>query len=174
MAGVWASTARFLMEGLAALDGALRQRGSHIVASYLVSDLQQDWRYGADWFEEHLLDYEPASNWGNWAYLAGACSDPQRTGAFNALRQARQYDPDTAYVSLWLAELRSLPQHLRHTPFLLSQLQIIPSWSRYRSSGGLICLARLARPTGVSPLQPDCGRCAWPGTAPDRHARRPA
>ena len=42
----------------------------------------------------------------------------------NALRQARQYDPQADYVSLWLPELRSVPQHLRHTPFLLSGLQL--------------------------------------------------
>lgn len=104
--------------------GFMSNRGRQVVASYLVNDLQQDWRHGAAWFEEHLLDYDPASNWGNWAYLAGVGSDPRHGRIFNALRQARQYDPDAAYVSLWLPELRSVPQHLRHTPFLLSHLQL--------------------------------------------------
>ncbi|TBV00482.1 DASH family cryptochrome [Phytopseudomonas dryadis] len=104
--------------------GYLSNRGRQVVASYLISDLQQDWRHGAAWFEEHLIDYDPASNWGNWAYLAGVGSDPRLKGMFNALRQARQYDPQAAYVSLWLPELRSIPEHLRHTPFLLPQLQL--------------------------------------------------
>lgn len=56
--------------------------------------------------------------------LAGVGSDPRRQRMFNALRQARQYDPQADYVSLWLPELRSVPQHLRHTPFLLSGLQL--------------------------------------------------
>ncbi|MBD2836861.1 DASH family cryptochrome [Pseudomonas sp. JM0905a] len=103
--------------------GWMSSRGRQIVAAYLVNDLQQDWRYGAAWFEEHLLDYDPASNWGNWAYLAGVASDPQRALAFNALRQARQYDPEATYVSLWLPELRGLPVEQRHTPFMLSELQ---------------------------------------------------
>ncbi|MBC9252923.1 DASH family cryptochrome [Pseudomonas alcaligenes] len=107
-----------------AATGFMSNRGRQVVASYLVNDLEQDWRYGAAWFEEHLLDYDPASNWGNWAYLAGVGSDPRHKRQFNALRQARQYDPDGAYVSLWLPELRSIPQHLRHTPFLLPQLQL--------------------------------------------------
>ncbi|MBD9483409.1 DASH family cryptochrome [Pseudomonas sp. PDM14] len=107
-----------------AATGFMSNRGRQIVASYLVNDLQQDWRHGAAWFEEHLLDYDPASNWGNWAYLAGVGSDPRHQRMFNALRQARQYDPDGAYVSLWLPELRSVPAHLRHTPFLLSHLQL--------------------------------------------------
>jgi len=107
-----------------AATGYLSSRGRQVVAAYLVGDLQQDWRHGAAWFEEHLLDYDPASNWGNWAYLAGVASDPQRRPTFNALRQARQYDPDATYVSLWLPELRDVPQALRHTPFLLSHPQL--------------------------------------------------
>ena len=107
-----------------AATGFMSNRGRQVVASYLVNDLQQDWRHGAAWFEEHLLDYDPASNWGNWAYLAGVGSDPRHGRLFNALRQARQYDPDASYVSLWLPELRNVPPHLRHTPFLLSQLQL--------------------------------------------------
>ncbi|AYF89260.1 DASH family cryptochrome [Pseudomonas sp. DY-1] len=105
------------------MTGWMSSRGRQVVAAYLVNDLQQDWRYGAAWFEEHLLDYDPASNWGNWAYLAGVASDPRRARAFNALRQARQYDPDASYVSLWLPELRGLPIEQRHTPFMLSELQ---------------------------------------------------
>ncbi|MBB2494370.1 DASH family cryptochrome [Aquipseudomonas ullengensis] len=107
-----------------AATGFMSNRGRQVVANYLVNDLEQDWRHGAAWFEEHLLDYDPASNWGNWAYLAGISSDPRQKELFNALRQARQYDPDGAYVSLWLPELRSVPAHLRHTPFLLSHLQL--------------------------------------------------
>ena len=107
-----------------AATGFMSDCGRQIVAAYLVGDLQQDWWHGAAWFEEHLLDYDPASNWGNWAYLAGVASDPRAQGQFNALRQARQYDPDGAYVGLWLPELQAVPPHLRHTPFLLSHLQL--------------------------------------------------
>ncbi|PZW63677.1 deoxyribodipyrimidine photo-lyase [Pseudomonas sp. URMO17WK12:I1] len=104
--------------------GYMSNRGRQVVASYLVSDLQQDWRHGAAWFEEHLIDYDPASNWGNWAYLAGVGSDPRLKRTFNALKQARQYDPQGEYVSLWIPELRNLPENLRHTPFLLQAQQL--------------------------------------------------
>lgn len=103
-----------------AATGFMSNRGRQVVASYLINDLQQDWRHGAAWFEEHLIDYDPASNWGNWAYLAGVGNDPRQNRVFNALRQARAYDPDAQYVSLWLPELRDVPQALRHTPFLLA------------------------------------------------------
>ena len=125
-----------------AATGFMSNRGRQVVASYLINDLQQDWRHGAAWFEEHLIDYDPASNWGNWAYLAGVGNDPRQNRVFNALRQARTYDPDAQYVTLWLPELRDVPQALRHTPFLLAgghlrtlgypQLTRIPeSWKPY-------------------------------------------
>ena len=107
-----------------AATGFMSQVGRQIVTAYLVGDLQQDWCHGAAWFEEHLLDYDPASNWGNWAYLAGVASNPRTHGQFNVLRQARQYDPEGAYVGLWLPELHGVPPQLRHTPFLLSHLQL--------------------------------------------------
>ncbi|WAC46026.1 DASH family cryptochrome [Pseudomonas sp. SL4(2022)] len=125
-----------------AATGFMSNRGRQVVASYLINDLQQDWRHGAAWFEEHLIDYDPASNWGNWAYLAGVGNDPRHNRVFNALRQAREYDPEAHYVSLWLPELREVPQALRHTPFLLAgghlrslgypQLEAIPdNWKPY-------------------------------------------
>ena len=109
-----------------AATGFMSNRGRQVVASYLVSDLQQDWRHGAAWFEEHLIDYDPASNWGNWAYLAAVGADPRLKHMFNALKEARRYDPLGEYVSLWIPELRNLPPHLRHTPFLLSPAELEP------------------------------------------------
>lgn len=128
-----------------AATGFLSNRARRIVAGYLVGELKQDWRHGAAWFEEHLLDHEPASNWGNWAYLAGLCSDPRSAEAFNSLRQARLHDPDAAYVSRWLPELAPLPVALRHTPFMLPASQrealgyvqlrdIPPAWAPYLAS----------------------------------------
>lgn len=128
-----------------AATGFISNRARRIVAGYLIGELKQDWRHGAAWFQEHLLDYEPASNWGNWAYLAGLCSDPRSAEAFNSLRQARLYDPEATYVSHWLPELEPLPVALRHTPFLLPASQrealgyaqlreIPPTWGPYLSS----------------------------------------
>lgn len=45
-----------------------------IVAAYLIHQLRVNWLKGAAWFEEKLLDYGPASNYGNWAHAAGVGS----------------------------------------------------------------------------------------------------
>jgi deoxyribodipyrimidine photo-lyase len=81
--------------------GFMSNRGRQNVASYLIHDLHQDWRWGAAWFEHQLIDHDPALNWGNWKYLAGTGTDVRDT-AFDVAQQARRYDPQGKYVRTWL------------------------------------------------------------------------
>lgn len=80
--------------------GFMSNRGRQNVASYLIFDLRVDWRYGAAHFEEHLLDYDPCSNWGNWVAAAGLTG--QRVNRFNTRKQLSDYDPGGEYVRHWL------------------------------------------------------------------------
>lgn len=98
--------------------GYMSNRGRQNVASFLIKDLGVDWRLGADYFEQHLLDYDPASNWGNWAYLAGTGADPREDRWFNVLSQGQRYDPDGSYVRHWLPHLRNIPDSCVHWPWL--------------------------------------------------------
>ncbi len=87
------------------LTGFMSNRGRQNVASYLVNDLQLDWRYGAAYFEEQLIDYDVCSNWGNWAYLAGVGNDSRENRAFNIEKQANDYDKNNTYRNLWLNKI---------------------------------------------------------------------
>jgi deoxyribodipyrimidine photo-lyase len=84
------------------LTGFMSNRGRQIVASYLCNDLKLDWRYGAAYFEQELIDYDVASNWGNWAYLAGVGNDPRGNRYFDVAKQARQYDAGGEYRRRWI------------------------------------------------------------------------
>lgn len=84
-----------------AATGWMSNRGRQNVASYLVHDLGLDWRLGAWWFEHHLLDYDPCSNWGNWQYVAGVGNDPREGRRFDPERQALMYDPEGDHVRRW-------------------------------------------------------------------------
>ena len=81
--------------------GFLSNRGRQIVASCLVNELSLDWRYGAAWFENQLCDYDVASNWGNWQYIAGVGVDPRGGRHFNLQKQTEMYDPDRKYINRW-------------------------------------------------------------------------
>ncbi|WP_350557590.1 DASH family cryptochrome [Psychrobacter sp. CAL346-MNA-CIBAN-0220] len=81
--------------------GYLSNRGRQIVASCFIHELGLDWRYGASYFEQHLIDYDVGSNWGNWQYLAGVGADPRGCRQFNLKKQTQQYDPNGDFINKW-------------------------------------------------------------------------
>jgi len=73
--------------GTGLIDASLRElfrtgytsnRTRQNVASFLSKRLNIDWRVGAEWYECMLVDYDCASNWGNWQYVAGVGNDPAK------------------------------------------------------------------------------------------------
>lgn len=87
--------------------GYMSNRGRQIVASCFVNELQLDWRFGAAYFEQQLIDYDVAANWGNWQYIAGVGMDPRGGRHFNIDKQTRQYDPDGEFIRKWHGEVSS-------------------------------------------------------------------
>lgn len=81
--------------------GYMSNRGRQIVASCFIHELGLDWRYGASYFEQHLIDYDVASNWGNWQYLAGVGADPRGCRQFNLSKQTQQHDPKGEFIDKW-------------------------------------------------------------------------
>lgn len=81
--------------------GFMSNRGRQVVASYLIHRMRIDWRLGAAYFEKMLIDHDPASNYGNWLYIAGVGNDPRGGREFNIERQTQQYDAEGNYVKLW-------------------------------------------------------------------------
>jgi deoxyribodipyrimidine photo-lyase len=100
--------------------GWMSNRGRQNAASFLVKDLKVNWVMGAEYFESLLIDYDPASNYGNWNYVAGVGSDPREDRYFNQLTQARAYDPQADFVRLWCTELKNVPGEKAHRPDLLT------------------------------------------------------
>ena len=84
--------------------GYMSNRGRQIVASYFVNELNLDWRYGAAYFEQQLIDYDVAVNWGNWQYLAGVGADPRGRRWFDMDKQTKRYDPDKSFIIKWCGE----------------------------------------------------------------------
>lgn len=93
--------------------GFLSNRGRQLAASCLVNELELDWRYGAAYFQEQLLDYDPASNWGNWQYIANVGADPRGQRRFDLEGQTRKYDPDGAYIDYWQGDAGAMPLDTR-------------------------------------------------------------
>jgi len=100
--------------------GYMSNRGRQNVASFLSQNLNIDWRLGAAYFEQKLIDYDVCSNWFNWAHNSRAGLDP-RNRYFNVVNQAKKYDKDGEYVKTWLPELKNLPADQVHEPWVLNQ-----------------------------------------------------
>ncbi|SBS65987.1 DASH family cryptochrome [Vibrio atlanticus] len=98
--------------------GYMSNRGRQLAASCLIYELGIDWRHGAAYFESQLIDYDVASNWGNWAYIAGALNSQVNTQTnkqknanqaqpkshhFDLAKQTDMYDPDHAFINKWNA-----------------------------------------------------------------------
>jgi deoxyribodipyrimidine photo-lyase len=89
-----------LMRQLVA-TGWMSNRGRQIAASCLINELDGDWRFGAAFFEKHLIDYDVGSNYGNWQYIAGVGSDPRGGRHFNLSKQTAEHDPSGLFIAKW-------------------------------------------------------------------------
>ena len=89
--------------------GHMHNRVRMIVASFLCKHLLIDWRWGESYFASKLLDYEQASNVGNWQWAAGSGVDAAPYfRIFNPTEQIKKFDKDLVYIKKWIPELNSL------------------------------------------------------------------
>ena len=108
------------------VTGRMHNRGRMIVASYLTKHLLCHWKIGLKWFEDCLIDWDPASNAMGWQWSAG--SGPDATPyfrVFNPVTQLDKFDKDRSYVGRWIAEGYANPHD-----DAVSYFQAIPrSWA---------------------------------------------
>ncbi len=105
--------------GVALVDAAMRQmyvtgtmhnRARMVAASYLTKHLLTDWRIGQRWFEECLIDWDPAANAMGWQWVAGSGPDAAPYfRVFNPDGQAEKFDPSATYRQRFVAELSATP-----------------------------------------------------------------
>jgi len=91
-----------------------------VAASFLVKDLHIDWTRGARWFLGHLVDGDLASNNHGWQWTAGTGTDASPYfRIFNPTTQAKEHDPDGAYIRRWIPELAGVPAPTVFEPWRL-------------------------------------------------------
>ncbi len=85
--------------------GFMHNRVRMVAASFLCKHLLIDWRWGEAYFALKLLDYEQASNVGNWQWAAGSGTDAAPYfRIFNPSEQARKFDGSGEYIVKWIPE----------------------------------------------------------------------
>ncbi len=89
------------------LTGYMHNRVRMISASFLIKHLLVDWRWGEAYFAEKLLDYELASNNGNWQWVASTgCDAAPYFRIFNPIAQQQKFDKDFEYVKRWIPDFK--------------------------------------------------------------------
>lgn len=107
--------------------GRMHNRLRMVTASFLVKDLHISWRWGERYFAQHLLDYDPCLNNGNWQWAASTGCDAQPYfRIFNPWLQQQKFDPDALYIKRWLPELAGLPAKRLHRWYQAGDARIYP------------------------------------------------
>jgi len=98
--------------------GWMHNRVRMIVASFLVKDLLIDWRHGARWFWDTLVDADLANNTLGWQWAAGCGADAAPYfRVFNPVLQGEKFDANGEYVRRWVPELAELDAKWVHAPW---------------------------------------------------------
>lgn len=84
-----------------ATTGRMHNRIRMVCASYLIWDMNADWREGERHFARYLEDYHPSANAGNWLWIAR--QPPFRVMSPDA--QATKYDRQGDYVRAWITSV---------------------------------------------------------------------
>lgn len=99
--------------------GWMHNRLRMITASFLVKDLQIDWRWGERYFLQHLLDADFAANNGGWQWSASCGYDAAPYfRVFNPTTQSQRFDQDGEFIRQFCPELAELDAKSIHQPSL--------------------------------------------------------
>ncbi len=89
--------------------GYMHNRVRMITAGFLCKHLLIDWRWGEAYFASKLLDYELASNNGNWQWAAGTgCDAAPYFRVFNPETQLKKFDKELIYINKWIIDFNEL------------------------------------------------------------------
>ena len=102
--------------------GWMHNRVRMVAASFLTKHLLIDWRLGAAWFWQMLVDADWANNSAGWQWVAGTGTDAAPyVRIFNPVAQSRRFDPAGDYLRAWLPQLARLPDRYIHAPWTASR-----------------------------------------------------
>lgn len=102
--------------------GWMHNRLRMIVASFLMKDLLIDWRWGEKYFQQMLIDYDPASNIGGWQWAASTGTDAvPYFRIFNPTTQSKKNDPSGKFIREYVTELTEVSDKSIHEPHKMSK-----------------------------------------------------
>ncbi|OAA38050.1 cryptochrome-2 [Metarhizium rileyi] len=98
--------------------GWMHHLGRHSVACFLTrGGCYIDWERGAEVFEVHLLDHEPACNAGNWQWLSCTAFFSQYFRCYSPVSFGQKWDKNGGLIRKWVPELKDLDSKYIYEPW---------------------------------------------------------
>ena len=105
--------------------GYMHNRLRMVVGSFLVKDLGIDWRWGEQYFAQHLNDFDLSANNGGWQWVSSSGCDAQPYfRIFNPVSQSEKFDAEGKFIRRYLPQLAQLPNKVLHAPWTGKPLEL--------------------------------------------------
>ena len=105
--------------------GYMHNRLRMVVASFLTKDLGVDWRWGEQYFAQHLIDFDLSANNGGWQWASSSGCDAQPYfRIFNPVTQSQKFDPQGKFIKRYLPQLKGLEGADLHAPWEAKPLSL--------------------------------------------------
>ncbi|CAO1623420.1 unnamed protein product [Parajaminaea phylloscopi] len=102
--------------------GWMHHLGRHSVAAFLTrGQCFISWERGAEVFDEYLLDWDPASNAGNWMWLSASAFFSQFFRVYGLATFPAKYDKSGYLVRKFCPELKDFPDRYIYAPWTAPQ-----------------------------------------------------
>ncbi len=102
--------------------GWINFRMRAMLVSFLVHNLDQDWRTGVYHLAQQFLDYEPGIHYPQFQMQAGT-TGVNTIRMYNPIKQSKDHDPDGLYIKKWIPELSQVPSQFVHEPWTMSTME---------------------------------------------------
>jgi deoxyribodipyrimidine photo-lyase len=106
-------------------SGYMHNRLRMVVACFLIKDLGIDWRWGEQYFADHLNDFDFAANNGGWQWASSSGCDAQPYfRIFNPITQSEKFDAEGKFIKKYLPQLSKLSKKNIHAPWLAGEIEL--------------------------------------------------
>lgn len=98
--------------------GYLNFRMRAMLVSFLCHHLWQDWRHGANHLARMFLDFEPGIHYPQLQMQSGV-TGTNTLRIYNPIKQAKDHDPEGAFIKKWVPELKNLETPWVYAPWTM-------------------------------------------------------